>query len=92
MTDDEIDRLMKRCQIGFGGPRALDQAHDCATDCYGALGRLKNDREKLGRAIQWLTEIYESRHPPCAVRPDWLTDALAIARTIKRSPSTAQED
>ena len=92
MTDDEIDRLMKRCQRGFGGFRAIDQAHDCAHECYGALGRLQIERQHLALAVQLLAEIYWSRHPGGADRPEWLREALAIARTIKWPPSTTQED
>ena len=37
---DEVDALMKRCQIGVGGRHALDQAHDIMADCYVTLGLL----------------------------------------------------
>ena len=37
---DEVEALMKRCQIGVGGRHALDQAHDIMAECYGKLGLL----------------------------------------------------
>lgn len=80
-TNTEVDALMKRCQVGFGGPHALDQAHDCAAECYGALGRLQQERKKLGLALLRLTEIYEDEQEPMSVRPDWLREALGIFRS-----------
>lgn len=39
-TREEVERLMKRCQIGVGGRNALDNAHSIMADCYGTLGLL----------------------------------------------------
>lgn len=39
-TREEVEALMKRCQIGVGGRHAFDQAHDIMADCYGTLGLL----------------------------------------------------
>jgi len=80
--DKDIERLMKRCQIGFCGSNALEQAHDCAADCYRMLGRLRTDRQKLGQALLWLTEIYEHEQEPMPTRPDWLREALGIYRSF----------
>jgi len=41
------EKLMKRCQIGFGGPYGLAKAHDCLADCYGRLRKLKTERDRL---------------------------------------------
>lgn len=46
-TRDEVDALMKRCQIGVGGRHALDEAHSIMADCYGTLGALMLEVEAL---------------------------------------------
>ena len=46
-TRADVDRLMKRCQIGVGGRRALDDAHSIMADCYGTLGALMMEVEVL---------------------------------------------
>ena len=44
---------MKRCQIGVGGRRALDDAHDIMAECYGTLGALMiNVREMRGQIAE----------------------------------------
>ena len=48
-TTEEVERLMKRCQIGVGGRGALDKAHDIMADCYGTLGALVQERDRLLR-------------------------------------------
>ena len=48
-TTEEVERLMKRCQIGVSGRVALDTAHDIMAECYGALGALVQERERLLR-------------------------------------------
>lgn len=35
----EVEKLMKRCQIGVG-PRQMGEAHDIMAECYGTLGLL----------------------------------------------------
>jgi hypothetical protein len=42
-TKTDVDRLMKRCQIGVGGRNALNDAHDIMAECYGTLGRLQSE-------------------------------------------------
>lgn len=44
-----VERLMRRCQRGVGGPRALDEAHDIMAECYGTLGALVQERDRLAR-------------------------------------------
>lgn len=46
---DEAEKLMKRCQIGFGGRNALNYAHDLLAECYGAIGALVQERDRLLR-------------------------------------------
>jgi len=46
-TTEEVNRLMKRCQIGVGGRGALDTAHDILAECYGVLGALVHERDML---------------------------------------------
>ena len=48
---ERVEALMKRCQVGTGGPRALEQAHDILADCYGMLGRLLLERDELVRQL-----------------------------------------
>lgn len=43
----QAEALMKQCQIGFGGPLALDQAHQCLAECYGVIGSLVMERDAL---------------------------------------------
>jgi hypothetical protein len=46
-TRAEVDALMKRCQIGVGGRHALDNAHSIMAECYGTLGALMLEVERL---------------------------------------------
>lgn len=46
-TRADVGALMKRCQIGVGGRRALDDAHDIMADCYGTLGLLMLTVERM---------------------------------------------
>ena len=46
-TRAEVDALMKRCQIGVGGRQALDNANNIMADCYGTLGALMLEVERL---------------------------------------------
>lgn len=52
ITDAEVDALMKRCQIGVGGRNALDQAHDIMAECYGTLGALRIERNRLREVLR----------------------------------------
>lgn len=47
VSTKEVERLMKQCQIGFGGYSALNDAHNCLAECYGTLGALVNERDLL---------------------------------------------
>jgi hypothetical protein len=46
---DEAERLMKRCRVGFGGRNALDDAHNLLAECYGTIGALVQERDRLIR-------------------------------------------
>ncbi|MGL4648071.1 MAG: hypothetical protein ACRC1H_01585 [Caldilineaceae bacterium] len=46
-TRAEVDALMKRCQIGVGGRNALDNAHSIMAECYGTLGALMLEVERM---------------------------------------------
>lgn len=48
---ESVERLMKRCQIGVGGRNALDTAHDIMAECYGTLGALIAENERLRAAM-----------------------------------------
>lgn len=56
---EEIERLMKRCQIGVGGKDALNKAHNIMADCYGTLGALARERDQLQ------AELAKYRDAPC---------------------------
>lgn len=47
LKTEEVRALMKRCQIGVGGRRALDEAHEIMAECYGTLGALMLEVERL---------------------------------------------
>jgi len=49
ITTQDAERLMKRCQIGVGGRKALDDAHDIMAECYGTIGALVQERDALLR-------------------------------------------
>lgn len=44
---EDAERLMKRCQTGVGGRNALDTAHDIMAECYGTIGALVQERDRL---------------------------------------------
>jgi len=45
---------MKRCQIGVGGRNAIDDAHSIMAECYGTLGALLAEIEKLrAELFEW---------------------------------------
>jgi len=55
-----IEKLMKKCQIGCGGRNALDDAHDILSECYGALGRLHSDSVAFNyMADMWIALYFE---------------------------------
>ena len=43
----DVEALMKRCQIGVVGRSALENAHSIMADCYGTLGALMLEIERL---------------------------------------------
>lgn len=43
----KVQALMKRCQVGVGGRNALHDAHDILAQCYGTLGALQREVERL---------------------------------------------
>ena len=59
-TTEDVERLMKRCQIGTGGRNALDEAHNLLAECYGTLGALVQERDRLRSAI--VKTLAENRH------------------------------
>lgn len=46
-TRAQVEALMKRCQIGVGGRNALSDAHSIMAECYGTLGALLLEVERL---------------------------------------------
>lgn len=57
MTDEELDDLMKRCQRGTARWQT-DEANSLHADCYGAIGWLRHELSKHGKA-----EVQDSGHP-----------------------------
>lgn len=49
----DAERLMKRCQIGVGGRNALEAAHDIMAECYGTIGALVQERDRLLAKASW---------------------------------------
>ena len=47
ITRERIEDLMERCHIGVGGRHALDDAHDIMADCYGTLGAMMIEIERM---------------------------------------------
>ena len=50
ITRERIEALMKRCQIGVG-PRQMNEAHDIMAECYGTLGAMMIEIERMR---EWL--------------------------------------
>lgn len=61
-TSEEVERLMKRCQRGCGGRNALEDAHDILAECYGTLGALDHERNRLKNMLFKLGAMDQ---PPC---------------------------
>jgi len=49
ISTNEVEKLMKRCQNGVGGYKALDAAHSIMAECYGTLWALLQERDRLLR-------------------------------------------
>lgn len=47
ITTERAEALIKRCQIGVGGRKALDDAHEIMAECYGTIGALVAERDRL---------------------------------------------
>ncbi len=45
----DAEKLMKRCQVGVGGRNALEEAHNIMAECYGIIGALVCERDRLLR-------------------------------------------
>jgi len=45
----DTDAMQTRLRIGVGGRKALDDAHDIMGECYGLIGRLMAEVERLDR-------------------------------------------
>jgi hypothetical protein len=67
ITDIEVDRAMKRCQVGCGGRGALDNAHDLLAECYGLLGALRAERNSLRLGLCLNCEPGNCRYPDCSL-------------------------
>ena len=79
MTTD-VDRLMKRCQVGVGGRRALDEAHDILAECYGTLGRQQIEIERLRAELAEMTADRDSWADQASQRTQDAVDLVAKER------------
>jgi hypothetical protein len=66
VTDEEIEKLMKRAQAGCGGYHAMECAHEIMAEAYGMLGRLLIDRRRIMDALE---RLYEAQ--PFADSEEW---------------------
>lgn len=64
--NDEVEKLMKRCQRGCGGRNAIDDAHDILADCYGTLGALDSEVRRLRNALKDIAQLgsHYAQTPP----------------------------
>jgi hypothetical protein len=84
ITRERIERLMKRCQVGVGGRHALDDAHDILAECYGALGAMMIEIERLQSELAICRDAIEVCYD---VVSDWKPDDdgdNAVRRTTMR--------
>jgi hypothetical protein len=49
VSTPDAEILMKKCQRGFGGRSALDDAHNLLAECYGTIGALVQERDRMLR-------------------------------------------
>jgi len=89
ITRDRIERLMKRCQIGVGGRHALDDAHDIMAECYGSLGAMMIEIERLRLQVEHMREtasrsvsreLYEAHL--AELRGKWATAAADLLNAV----------
>lgn len=52
ISTKDVERLMKKCQVGVGGRNALEDAHSIMAECYGTLGALLHERDELLKGHQ----------------------------------------
>ena len=79
MTTD-VDRLMKRCQVGVCGRSALDEAHDILAECYGTLGRQQIEIERLTAELAAMTADRDSWAGQASQRTQDAVDLVAKER------------
>lgn len=90
----DVSNLMKRCQRGVGGRNALDEAHGIMAECYGTLGLLQAEVERLRNVIKILerdiaTALAEELRRLCAERDQYrmrLRNLLAHGSNIHALP------
>jgi hypothetical protein len=50
ISEADAQRLVRQCQVGVPrGPEAYDRLHGLLAQCYGTIGSLLQEREKLLR-------------------------------------------
>jgi len=61
----DIEKLMKKCQIGCGGKDALANAHDILAECYGTIGLLNKDSVAFNYMADMWISMYFTNGPMC---------------------------
>lgn len=79
-TRADVHALMKRCQVGVGGRRALDEAHDILSECYGTLGRQQIEIERLTAELAAMTADRDSWADQASQRTQDAVDLVAKER------------
>jgi hypothetical protein len=83
-----IERLMKRCQIGVGvGPWQMNEAHDIMAECYGTLGAMMLEIERLRGAANTLLNAVDEESP----WRSWHQDKLAAWEALRRLVDPGRE-
>lgn len=77
-TDTQsIERLMRRCQAGVGGRHVLDDAHSIMADCYGSLGALVQERDRVAERLAGILGQVQGWSPDLAPHEQRVVDELA---------------
>lgn len=74
----DVSDLMRRCQRGVGGRNALDEAHGIMAECYGTLGLMQSEIERLRGVIKILEQDVANAHAEELRAMGYLAEVRAI--------------
>ncbi len=83
-TRAQVAALMKRCQAGVGGRRALDDAHDIMAECYGTLGRQQIELERLRARVLELEAVHEDASGAVLKERERFTELMTDVRVLAK--------